>query len=126
ADIAVVEKNGFLDVRTGMDAHAAADDGAQYGSAGNDASARQNGIHRRTAPPLFIEDEFSRRVGVSGGSEWPLAIVEIQLGRNRAQIHAGFVVSIERTDIAPIGREADGIAGDSVGLKIVGVHFRAA
>ena len=127
ADVAVVENNRVFDVGVGVDPHAASDH-------------RSRGPSRRTgsSPPetmessawpaaaVVIEDEFGRGVEVAGRAQRPLAVVEIQLRRDRAQVHVGVEVGVQGSHVSPVNRCAGRIARNPVGLKIVGEHLRAA
>ena len=41
----------------------------------------------------------------------------------RPQVHARFVVGIQRPHVTPILRRSDRVSGNDVRLKIVGVHI---
>ena len=53
---------------------------------------------------VFGEHELCRRILALVGADGPVLIVEIEDGRDRDQIHVGFVVGFERADVAPVER----------------------
>lgn len=50
----------------------------------------------------------------------PFRIVEVQLGTGRTQVHVGFEVGFQGSDIAPVGFFLNGLSGNLVGIEIVG------
>src|SRR5579862_7985059 len=126
SDVAIVEDDGILDVGVGVHSNTPADHGGSHQPAGENGSAGDNGVERLAAAAVGVEDEFGGRVEVAGGAKRPLAVVEIQLRGNRAQVHVGVEEGVDGSHIAPIHGGAGRIAGNPVGLKIVGVHIGAA
>ena len=52
----------------------------------------------------LVEGEFGGRIGIAGGAQRPLAVVQVQRRADRAQVHVGFVVGVDGADVAPVGR----------------------
>src|SRR5438445_271610 len=86
-DDAVVKDNRILNIRIGVDTHAPADDGATHQAAREDGATGHDGIERLAPAAVVIENELGGGVEVTSGSQRPLAIVEVQLGRDRPQVH---------------------------------------
>jgi len=94
----------------------------------------------RTTPPETIEPPDKIELNTSPArprrreSIWParrnsrraqrpLAIVQIQRGRGRAQVHAGVVISVDGSHVAPVRLLRRGISRNMVDLEIVGVQI---
>ena len=80
SDDAVVQDDRVLDARSAVHAHPSAQHGVPHGSAGEDAAARDDRIDRMSAAILVVEGELGRRIGVAGGAQRPLAVVEVEGG----------------------------------------------
>src|SRR5579871_2955819 len=66
ADVAVIENNGILDICVRVNAHAAPDHGSTHQPAGENGPSGHDGIDGMAAPPVGIENEFGRRIEISG------------------------------------------------------------
>ena len=108
-----------------MDAHAAPQNRTAHLAARQDSAPGDDGIQRLSAPAFEIEDELGGRIGVPGGAQRPLPVVQVQNGRHGPQIHAGFEIGVQRPYVAPVHGRPLRVARNAVGLKIVGVHVRA-
>src|ERR1035437_9301593 len=73
----------------------------------------------------LIEDKLRGSVEVTGGAQRPLPVVQVQSRSGRAQVHAGGVIGVDGADVAPVGILVKWVAGDVIGLEIVGEHFDA-
>src|SRR5208282_551011 len=121
ADVAVVHDDAALHQGAGVDAYAASEDGVAHHTSGKNASAGNDAIDGLAAAMGLVEGKLGGRIGVAGTAQWPLAIVEVELGLYGAQLHIGFVVGVDGADIAPVGDGAVGLAGYAVGLEVVSV-----
>jgi len=120
-NVAVVHDDAAFHQRAGVDAHATAENRLADESAGKDAAARNDAVERLAAALLFIEDKFGGRIGIAGAADRPLAIVKVELGLDVVQIHVGFVIGLDGSDIAPVRHGVFRLAGDAVGLEIVSI-----
>src|SRR5262245_51597486 len=74
-------------------------------ASGDDAAAAHNGVQRHThaaALKILCEHELGGWKLTLIGSDRPLLVVEVEEGIDRDQIHIGFPVGIQRSNIAPI------------------------
>src|ERR1039457_4995167 len=78
------------------------------------------------AASLGIEDKFGRRVGIACGAQRPLPVIEIEFRRNGTQVHIGIEIGVDSSNVAPVDGSARGIAGNAIGLIIVGEHVGTA
>ena len=121
ADVAVVHDDAAFHEGAGVDADAASENGVAHDAAGKNASAGYDAVDGLAAAMGLVEGELGGRIGVAGTAQRPLAIVEVELGLDGAQVHVGFVVGVDGADIAPVGDGVFGLAGDAVGLEVVSV-----
>src|SRR5580693_3954863 len=106
-----------------MKSYAAAQDRVSHHSARKNRAAGDDRIDRLSAAAQLVENKLGGSVRITGCAQRPLAIVEVQRGRHRAQIHVRVVVGVYGSDIAPVRLLREWIAGDAVGLEIVGEHL---
>ena len=105
ADAHTGHQNRLLDLAEAVDADVGAQDASAHAAARDDAAVRDDGIERlSTTAPFFCEHELRRRRLWLVGTQRPFRIVEIELRVHLTQIHAGFVVRVERSDVAPVLR----------------------
>src|SRR5450755_2712048 len=104
ADVAVIKDNGIVHLGSGVNSDATAQDGAANNAAGDNGAAGNDCVDRHTAAAILVKHEFGGRIEITRSAQGPLAVVEVELGRDRAQVHAGFVIGVNRTDVAPILR----------------------
>ena len=58
---------------------------------------------RRAFVTFFGEHEFRRRKVRLISADRPVLVVHVQQRIDRDQVHVGFVVGVERADVAPVG-----------------------
>src|SRR5260370_6396746 len=102
ADIHVVVDDGIRDFAVTVDADVVANHGFLNASAGDDRAAGHNGIEGDAHALRIGKDKFCRRILVLPGAQRPGSVVEVENGRHADEIHVGFVVGVERADIAPV------------------------
>jgi hypothetical protein len=101
-------------------AHTAAKNRVLDHAARKDAAARHDGIDSLSAAVLLVEGELGGRIGVGRGAQWRLPVIEVERGTEAPQVHVGFVIGVDRPHVAPVRQVAGGLAGNPVGLEIVG------
>src|SRR4030095_2987335 len=77
-DVAVVEDHRVLDHRAGVHAHVPTQHRVAHHAAGQDAHARHVGVEGLHATAVVVEGELGGGIGVAGGAQRPLAVVEIE------------------------------------------------
>ena len=83
---------------------------------------RDDRIERLAASAAFFgEHELGRRRLRLIGAQRPLRIVQVELGIDLAQIHAGLEVGVERADVAPVLRRLLVLVVEAVGSTPVAV-----
>src|SRR5260370_19471233 len=102
ADIHVVVDDGIRDFAVTVDADIVADDRFLNTSARDDRATSHNGIERDAHTLRIGENKFCRRILVLPGAQRPRSVVEVENRRHTDEIHVGFVVSVERANIAPV------------------------
>ena len=122
-DVAVVHDDAAFYQRPGVHAHTAPENRLRDLAARKNAAARHDAVDRLPTAAFLIEDELRRRVRVARTAHRPLPVVEIERGLHMIQVHVRFVVGFDSSYVAPVGSGVD-LAGDSVGLEIVGIHRR--
>src|SRR5688572_8123976 len=103
SNLATGEQNRIRHLAVGINADA----GRQYTSndtpAANDATRRNNRVHRDTHAPAFLrEDEFGGRLLRHERAHWPIGVVKIELGSHVHQVEICLVIRLDRADIAPV------------------------
>src|SRR5262249_41881900 len=78
SDVAVIENDGVFYDSRGVHPNAAAQYGILHHATGEDAASRDDGIDRLSAPVLLVEGELCRWIGIAGGAQRPLAVIEVQ------------------------------------------------
>ena len=123
ADVAVVQNDRILHDRAGVNLRRRAPERNSSPFRPTECS-RPTRWNRWPTPRRFfvIESELRRRVGKAAGAQRPLPVVEIQRRLDGAQIHVGFVISVDGPDVAPVRPASGRLAGNLVGLEIVGVY----
>src|SRR4030095_3659730 len=111
--------------RAGVHAHVPTQYRVAYHAAGQDAPARHGGVDSLPAPAVVVEGELGGGIGVAGGAQRPLAVVEVEGRAHRAQVHVGLVVRVESPHVAPVCGRVRRFARDVIRLEIVGVHVDA-
>src|SRR5256885_6674911 len=129
ADADVIVQDGITDFAEAVDAHVVADNGFRNAAAGNDGTCRNDGVHTNAHAVGIAEDEFCGRILVLPGAERPGTIVQIEDRRNADEVHVGFVVGVERADVAPVLRSVavfvdeivseDAVLGDDAGKNVL-------
>src|ERR1035437_5455029 len=104
ADADMREQDAVVHLGVGVDAHVVGEDGVLYDAAGDDASVGDDGIERGAGASGFSENEFRRGILALVGADRPLFVVQVEDGRNRDDVHVGFVVGFERAYVAPVAR----------------------
>ncbi len=69
--------------------------------------------------------EPRRRVVALRAADAPLPVVEVERRHARAQLHVRGEVRLDRPDVAPVRRDAFGLARDAVLREVVDEHARA-
>src|ERR1022692_1400252 len=121
ADVAVVHDDAAFHQGASVDADATSKNGFAHDTPGKNASAGYDAVDSLATAIDLVEGELGRWIGVAGTAHGPLTIVEVELGRDLAQIHVGVVVGLDGADIAPVGDGAFRLTGDAVGLEVVSV-----
>ena len=121
-DFHFVKQNAARDLAVAVDPRAPEHDRVAHRAAGDDHAARQQAVQR---PPRAVARLVNELRGGTVGvdrAQRPRWIVEVKLWVDADQVHVGFVVRVDRADIAPVGVRAV-IAGDWVFVKIVRVQM---
>src|ERR1039458_2971702 len=121
SDVAVVHDDAAFYQGAGVDANTASENGLAHDAAGENASARYDAVEGLAAAIGLVEGELGGRIGVASTAQRPLAIEEVELGLDVVQVHVGFVVGLDGADITPVGDGVFGLAGNAVGLEVVGI-----
>src|SRR5262249_9173903 len=108
ADVDAIEENRILDQGIAVDAHvgrqnASADVAAAYDAALADHAVVRLATAGVAANAVVGEYKLGRRQLGLVGPDRPLMVVEIQDWIDFHQIHVGLVVSVERSNVAPVG-----------------------
>src|SRR4051794_22584235 len=77
AYIAVIEDDRIFNGRSGMNPNTSPEHGPFHHPARYDRASGHDGVNRHAAPSIFIEDELRGRIEITGGTQRPLAIIEI-------------------------------------------------
>src|SRR5262249_34917721 len=80
ADVHVIVEDGFADFAETVDANIVAKDGVLDPAAGDDGTARDDGVNGDAHAVRVAEDELGRRVLMLPGAEGPGAVVKIEDG----------------------------------------------
>jgi len=104
ADANVIVEDGIADFAEAVDAHIVADNGFRNAAAGNDGTCRNDGVHTNAHAVGIAENEFCGRILVLPGAERQALSYRLKTGETADEIHVGFVVGVERADVAPVLR----------------------
>src|SRR3954451_17018461 len=89
-------------------------------AAGNDRAGAHDRVDGHPhAAALLGEDEVGGRLLRDAGANGPLQVIQVELGNDGDEVHVGFVVGIERADVAPVADllvvDVAEIVGDDAG-----------
>ena len=104
ADVDVGKDNAGVHGGVGVDAHILRDHGVGDRGAGDDDAGGNHRVDRHAGAARLTEDKLGRRILAHTGAHGPVLVVEVEDRRNRAEVHIGVVISVERADVAPVER----------------------
>ena len=102
ANVHVRKDDARVHLGVGIYTHILGDNGVGHRSTGDDDAGGDDRIDRRTGAARFAENELGRRILAHPGADGPALVVEVEDRRDRAQVHVGVVIRIERAHIAPV------------------------
>src|SRR6267143_1203395 len=98
----VVVDDGIQDIAVTVDADVVADDGFLNAAAGDDGASGDDGIESDAHALGIGKDKLGRRILVLPGTERPVLVIKIEDRRDAHEVHVGFVVGVEGSDVAPV------------------------
>ena len=102
ADVDVGEDDAGVDVGVAVDADIVREDRVSDDRTGDDAAGGDDGVDAHAGTSGFAEDELGGRVLVGAAAHGPGLVVEVEGGGDGGDVHVGFVVGLEGTDVAPV------------------------
>ena len=124
-DVDALHEHRVLDLGVGVQVGAGREHRAPDGGAGDDDAGAHHRVQRHAAPAvLVVEDELGRRQRIGPREDRPLAVVEVELGLDRDEVHVRVVEGVERADVAPVAALDLARPRDLVAREVV--HVRRA
>ena len=102
ADIDMREDDTGFDFGIGIYAHIGREHAVAHGSAADDAAARYQRIQGSSGATGLGKNKLRRRVLPLMRADRPVLLEQVEHGRDRCDIHIGFVISLKRAYIAPV------------------------
>src|ERR1700687_2002315 len=115
----VRKQDAVVHFRVRVDAHVGRQDGVLHDAAGDNAAVGDDGIERGAGAAGFGKNEFRRRILALVGADRPLLVIEVEDGRDRDNVHVGFVVGLERANVAPVARSLLVFIDEIVGVDTI-------
>lgn len=119
SDADVGEENALVNFGIRVDADIGRENAIFNAAAGDDASIGNDGVEGGASAAGFGEDEFGRGILALMGADGPLFIVEVENRRDGDDVHIGFVVSLDRANVAPIQSFLLVLVDEVVGIDAV-------
>jgi hypothetical protein len=88
--------------RVRVHVHAGRQDRSADGAAEMTTPAQHHRVQRLAAAVVVVEDELRRRQRLGPAQDRPLAVVEVELGLDRDEVHVRVEEGVERPDVAPV------------------------
>ena len=104
ADIDVVIDDGSGDFAIAVDADVVAEEGVLDAAAGKNGAVGNDRIERDAHAIGIGENKFRWRILMLPGAQRPGLVVEVEDRRDADEIHVGFVIGVDGTDVAPVER----------------------
>src|SRR5271163_4247034 len=102
AYVHVIEDDALIEFAVAIDAHIEPEDGFGDASAGNDGARADNGIERDAHAGGIGENKFGGGILLLPGVEGPAFVVKVEDRGDGDQVHVGFVVGLDGTNVAPV------------------------
>ncbi len=102
AYVHVREDHGVLHRRIGIDPDIGEQERVAHHGPGDDAPARDHGVHRHAAAVVVVEDELGGRKLLLVGPHGPLLVVEVERWGDTDQFQVGLPEGVHGADIAPV------------------------